>query len=448
MSLFGSLFAGVSGLFAQSQSMSMISDNVSNVNTVSYKGAEAQFSTLVTRSAGVETYSPGGARASTHYRIDKQGLIQASSSATDVAIQGSGFFVVNGLPDGSDEQLYTRAGSFEQDFLGNLRNSAGFFLQGWELDANEDVINVNQLTTVNVRGIQAIAAPTTEMRLGANLDATQAAYAGAYAAGDLADYAASGGVTGVEPHMVRPLLAFDPLGGAHNLQIALLRDPAANTWNVEIYADPTEVEAADHPDGLLATGTITFNGDGTLASTDITPTYPAGALAGAPLGINWLDANGPGDSSITLDLGTIGAADGLTQYASAFNVAFAQQNGAEVGELNAISIDEEGYVIAGFTNGASQKISKLPIATFANPMALDPRTGNVYSQTGASGGFNLRNAGEGGAGTIAPSSLEGANVDLADEFTKMIVTQRAYSANTRIITTADEMLDELIRMSR
>lgn len=129
MSLFGSLFAGVSGLFAQSQSMSMISDNVSNVNTVSYKGAEAQFSTLVTRSAGVETYSPA-ARASTHYRIDKQGLIQASSSATDVAIQGSGFFVVNGLPDGSDEQLYTRAGSFEQDFLGNLRNSAGFFLAG------------------------------------------------------------------------------------------------------------------------------------------------------------------------------------------------------------------------------------------------------------------------------------------------------------------------------
>ena len=105
-------------------------------------------------------------------------------------------------------------------------------------------------------------------------------------------------------------------------------------------------------------------------------------------------------------------------------------------------------MIASFTNGATQKIYKLPIATFANPLALDPRTGNVYAQTTASGEFNLRDAGRGGAGTVSPSSLEGANVDLAEEFTKMIVTQRAYSANARVITTTDEMLDELIRISR
>jgi flagellar hook protein FlgE len=105
-------------------------------------------------------------------------------------------------------------------------------------------------------------------------------------------------------------------------------------------------------------------------------------------------------------------------------------------------------VIASFTNGATQKIYKLPIATFANPLALDPRTGNVYAQTTASGEFNLRDAGRGGAGTVSPSSLEGANVDLAEEFTNMIVTQRAYSANARVITTTDEMLDELIRISR
>jgi flagellar hook protein FlgE len=111
-------------------------------------------------------------------------------------------------------------------------------------------------------------------------------------------------------------------------------------------------------------------------------------------------------------------------------------------------MDEDGYVIARFTNGATQKIYKLPIATFANPLALAPRTGNVYGQTAASGEFNLRDAGYGGAGAVAPSALEAANVDLADEFTKMIVTQRAYSANARVITTADEMLDELIRISR
>ena len=192
---------------------------------------------------------------------------------------------------------------------------------------------------------------------------------------------------------------------------------------------------------------MTFNGDGTLASTDITPTYPA-ATPGAPIGINWLDTDGQDDSSIAFDLGTADSADGLSQFASAYNVAFVQQNGAEVGELSGVSMDQEGYVIATFTNGATQRIYKLPLATFANPLALDPRTGNVFAQTAASGEFNLRDAGAGGAGTVVPSALEAANVDLADEFTKMIVTQRAYSANARIITTADEMLDELIRISR
>ena len=113
-----------------------------------------------------------------------------------------------------------------------------------------------------------------------------------------------------------------------------------------------------------------------------------------------------------------------------------------------MTVDDEGYVVATFSNGATQRIYRLPVATFANPLALDPRTGNVYAQTSGSGEFNLREAGAGGAGTIVPSSLEAANVDLADEFTKMIVTQRAYSANARVITTADQMLDELVHISR
>jgi flagellar hook protein FlgE len=238
---------------------------------------------------------------------------------------------------------------------------------------------------------------------------------------------------------------FDPLGGAHNLNVAFLKDPAVNTWNIEIMADPAEVDAADHPDGLLASGQLTFNGDGSLASSSLTPNYPA-ATPGAPVGIHW--TNGQSDSSVAFDLGTVGAADGVSQFDSDYNVAFVLQNGAEVGELGGVVIDEEGYVVATFTNGATQRIYKLPIATFANPKALDPRTGNVFGQTAASGEYNLRDAGDGGAGSISPSSLEGANVDLADEFTKMIVTQRAYSANARVITTADEMLDELIRISR
>jgi flagellar hook protein FlgE len=148
-----------------------------------------------------------------------------------------------------------------------------------------------------------------------------------------------------------------------------------------------------------------------------------------------------------VDLGTVGETDGLSQFSSPTNVAFVRQNGAAVGELNGVRIDEQGYVIASFTNAEERRLYQLPVVTFANPAALDPRSGNVFAQTDASGEFNLRVAGRGGAGVLAPSSLEAANVDIAEEFTKMIVTQRAYSANAKVINTTDQMLDELIRIT-
>jgi flagellar hook protein FlgE len=442
MSLFGSLFSGVSGLAAQSQSMGMISDNVSNVNTTAYKGAVAQFSNLVTRSSAAAAYTPGGVRAGTLYRIGNQGLIQNSESPTDVALDGRGFFVVNPRPDGSGEQLYTRAGSFRPDFLGNMRNAAGFYLQGWALDAEGGIVDINRLETVNVR-VSGTARATTQIEIGANLDASEAPFLDPYAGGDMAAFH-NGGV-GVEPHFSRAIQVFDSLGSAHNLTLAFLKDPAANTWRVELFGEAGELDAA-HPDGLLAAGQVEFNGNGTLAAIDLTPVLPGGAVAGDPITVDW--ANGAMDNELALDLGVIGEAIGLTQFDSPYSVAYTSQDGAGVGELSGVSIDENGFVIASFTNGQERRIFKLPVATFANPVALDPRSGNVFAQTDGSGTFNLREAGRGGAGKISPSSLEAANVDLADEFTKLIVTQRAYSANARIISTTDEMLDEVIRLKR
>ncbi len=447
MSLFGSLFSGVSGLNAQSQSMGMISDNISNVSTTAYKGATPDFSTLVTRAAGAGKFSPGGVLPTTNYEISRQGLIESSTSATDIAITGPGFFVVSDLTDGTGDQLYTRAGSFKTDFLGNLRNSAGFYLQGWRLDNNDEIIDVNQLDPVNVRLVNGSATATTRVDMGANLDANQDPHTTAYAAGDMAEFHQTDGVTGVRPHFSRSIQIFDSIGRSHNITISYLKDPATATWNIEAYADLADIEAGTHTNGLLASGQISFGGDGSLATNSVTPVHPV-AVAGQPIGIDWLDADGASDSLIEFDLGTIGTTDGLSQFASNFNVVFVNQNGAEVGQLNGVNIDEEGFVIASFSNGELIKLYKLPIATFFNPLALEPRTGNVYSETVTSGAFNLRESGIGGAGSIAPSALEAANVDLADEFTKMIVTQRAYSANARVITTTDEMLDELIRISR
>ncbi len=140
--------------------------------------------------------------------------------------------------------------------------------------------------------------------------------------------------------------------------------------------------------------------------------------------------------------------DGLSQFAGGFNVSFVNQNGSEVGQLNGIAIDEEGLVIASFSNGETQRVFKLPIATFADVSRLEARTGNVYARTQDSSEFNLHEAGAGGAGVIAPSALEAANVDIGEEFTNMIITQRAFAASSRVITTVDDMLDELIRIRR
>jgi len=440
MSLFGSLYSGVSGLGAQSRAMSMISDNVANVNTTAYKGTVAQFANLVTRRDSVTSYSPGGVRSMGALTIGNQGLIQNSNSPTDAAISGAGFFVVNSLGDGQGDQLYTRAGSFTPDFLGNLRTPSGQYLQGWLLDANENVVDINTVETVNVGIVNGLATATDNVQIGANLNADVEAYADPglpYAAGLMAARA-NGGV-GVEPHFSRNVQVYDSLGRPQTLTMGFLKT-APNTWDVEVYAaDTDEIDAAVHVDGLLASGEVTFNGDGSLATND---------FDGLDVPIAWAAGTGAEDSTITFDLGTLGETNGLTQFASPTNVAFVLQNGAEVGELNGVRIDEQGFVIASFTNGEERRLYQLPLATFANPTGLDPRSGNVFAQTERSGEFNLRVAGRGGAGLLAPSALEAANVDLADEFTKMIVTQRAYSANSRVITTTNNMLEELIQISR
>jgi len=416
MSLFGSLFTGVSGLGAQSRAMGIISDNVANVNTTAYKGSQTHFSSLVTGANSARSHAPGGVRASAAQLVDNQGVIQNSGSPTDAAISGGGFFVVNSLRDGTGEQLYTRAGSFNADFAGNLRTPEGFYVQGWALNADEEIVDVNKLETVNVSMVNGLATATTSVSLGANLDADQ-------------DIAAAA------PHFTRTIEVYDSLGRPQNMTVGFTKT-AANEWDVAITSN--DVDTGSHPGGVVANGTITFNGDGSLSA----------AALPDPVSVTWDAASGAEDSSISFDFGQPGGTNGLTQFASPTSVAFVEQNGAEVGELNGVSIDESGYVVASFTNGEQRRLFQLPISTFANPGALSARSGNVFAQTEGSGEFNLKVAGRGGAGRLTPEALETANVDLADEFTKMIVTQRAYSANARVITTTNDMLNELIQISR
>ncbi|MEQ8165528.1 MAG: flagellar hook protein FlgE [Alphaproteobacteria bacterium] len=425
MSLFGAMFSGVSGLNAQSQSLGMISDNISNVNTVGFKATEARFSTLVTQAATDTSYSPGGVEAAPFSLIDKQGLLESSDSATDIAVAGKGFFVVNTRDNSAGQFLFTRAGSFTVDQNGFLKNTGGYFLQGWPTDTAGVPIAANTsiestLSTVNVSGISGVAVATSNVSLGANLPASAP--------------------TGTTEN--NNILIFDSLGVAHNIQITWTKT-GVNAWDYAV-ADPTLANDASVQTATLtagAAGSVTFNGDG----TPNTITNPA-------LAIDFTNppatATGAAAGAITLDLGTAGSADGVTQFSGNFTTSFIQQNGVQFGIFTGVTIGEDGLVTATFDNGETRPIYKVPLATFANPSRLEAKSGNAYAQTDRSGQTLLNFADELDSSRIASGALESSNVDLGEEFTKMVITQQAYSAASRIITTADEMLDELVRIIR
>lgn len=420
MSIFGAMTAGVSGLAAQSQALGMISDNISNVNTVGYKGVNARFSTLVTQAATVSTHTPGGVRSSPLNRIDQQGLLQASSSLTDLAIVGNGFFVVNEASDPGlgNDYLFTRAGSFRADADGNLVNTGGYYLQGWPL-TNGTTLPTNttvlsSLETVNVANLSGTARATTSLELNLNLPSTAATN---------------------DVHSVTVQI-YDALGNAHDLAIDFTKTANPNQWDITVN-DPLLASTgvvSGTTGGVAPQGSIAFDGSGTPSTITLGDITITGWTTGA------------NDSTITPDLGTTGATDGLTQFAGNFAISFTDQDGLRFGAFTGVSVDEAGVVTALFDNGEQLGIYQLPLAMFPNPNGLEPRNGNAFAQTDRSGGLLLLAANTGGAGVVAPSALEASNVDLAEEFTNMIVTQRAYSASARIITTADEMLEELVRI--
>jgi flagellar hook protein FlgE len=752
MSLYGALFAGVGGLKAQGTKIGIISDNIANVNTTGYKATKAAFETLVVNSSANVSYAPGGVIANSVQLVDKQGILTATDAPTDIAMSGAGFFTVNAQPNGSGQPLYTRAGSFRQDELGNFVNAQGYYLQGWPLDREgrlpgapgnlntTSAANLDSLETVNIETQSGVASGTTLIEVGANLNAGEEVHPGSgidigmdinnsvnygiaaadvivpdtlgvgngIVAGDALTIQTGGGLTytytyggyaegndvaagianattatqsflsssvgfsdaemsftiesagqlytfkyqasspnpeegefnnmtnlaaainetsggelsarvengrlyvaprnanesmtfanvfagpygalaggpyapgtppdwinelgltdttvsltprfaslqgladlindsegvtavisnplsdanleiyvddpldevgfydgtdadfttventgsfilefGLSTHpnfnanntatpqaltaganFISPLAAsynaaadgsgtngenmasgdivadfsrnvrvYDALGAGHDLRVSFLKI-GENNWAVEVHSLPESEVITNLVDGQVATGTISFNGDGTLRSLSTGLTEP--------IDISW--TNGAQASSITIDWGTaglpfgtlnaaaIGQTDGLSQFDSAYNVAFVNQNGAPVGELIGVVIDDQGFVIASYSNGETQRLFQLPVADFTNPNGLTAVSGNVYAQSQDSGEVNLRVAGSNGTGTIVSAALESSNVELAEELTDMIVAQRAYQASSKVISTSDELLEELTRL--
>ncbi|MGA0546564.1 flagellar hook protein FlgE [Brevundimonas sp. VNH65] len=484
MSINSALMAGVSGLTSNAAAMAAISQNISNVNTVGYKRVQAEFSTLVNNQQQGVNYSAGGVMASTRNFISQLGQLQRTTNSTDLAIDGQGFFVTTEKAEGldaGDARLFTRAGAFRVDDLGYLRNTAGLYLQGWPVDDDGNVAldpsDLNRLRSINVASVGGAAEATTRAQINANLKSSQAisaeaaaastvpAGAGAYdpAANSMAQYDAVAG-TGVKPDFAISLPVSDSKGGQRTLTLNLLKSAVPNQWYAEIVATPASdvVSGAPLADGQVKTGIIAFTQDGRLDTAamaalgadalfadvaDATLTFGASDAAAPGAGaVNWATDLGIDDQTVTLDLAA--AAGGLTQYDSDSIVQAVITNGTPFGSLIGVEIDEQGFVTANFDNGVSRRIAQVALATFPSTDSLTSISGNAFRVSRDSGTYNLKAAGTGGAGLIAASQLEASTVDLSTEFTGLITTQRAYSASSKIITTADEMLAELINIKR
>jgi flagellar hook protein FlgE len=436
MSLYGAISIGVSGLDANSTALSITSSNIANVNTVGYKADTAQFSSLVDSSAGLGASANAGVVANSSQNFTEQGLLTAQSSATDLAISGQGMFVVtpSTVPAGGTPTNieYTRAGNFAPDASGNLVNAAGNYLLGWQLDSTGNPpTDPSKLGLINVGSLQGQAQPSTTASLQANLQAS-ATVDSTYAVGDMT----AGTVT---PDFQRTIDVFDSQGGTQPLQMSFVKT-GANTWAYEItYEGSAANISSANP---ITTGSMSFNSDGTLANANTS----GPATGNINVTIPWAAASGLTPQTLSLNMGTVGTASGFTQFDAPSALASSTVDGAPFGSVTGVSIGKDGVVTAQFSNGLSKKVFEIPVATFPNVDGLAEQNGNAYIATSESGTPVLNAAKTGSAGSIMSGDLENSTVDLATEFTNLITTQRAYSASSRIVTTASQMLDQLMQM--
>jgi flagellar hook protein FlgE len=425
MSLSGALSSAISALAAQSSALSMISDNISNVNTTGYKTTSAMFNDLVTASSSSSAYSAGGVSVSGFANITQQGLLAATTTTTNVAIQGAGFFVTtDALGNGST--FYTRNGAFAPDASGFLVNN-GFYLEGWRTDSSGNIVgsqSASNLQPVNTQVATTSAAPSTKTSIAANLPSDAAA-----------------GAT-----FTSSMTIYDSLGNPASIQITWTKDPTATNQWTATFADPTSTTDTSTPIGTIGTAnnplTITFNSDGSLATPTTAPTISV---------TGWTD--GAADSNVALNLGTPGKTDGLTQNASgetspSVNVRSIVPDGFAFGTLSGISIGKNGMVNATYSNGNTIPIYQLAVATFPAPNSLNAHSGGMYSATIDSGNANLQTSGTNGAGIIFGSELESSTTDTSGQFSNMISAQQAYSAASQVVTTVNKMFDTLISAMR
>ena len=452
MSISSSLNAGVAGLAANSTRLATISDNIANSGTYGYKRATADFESMVlTQARSSGTYSAGGVRASSGRLIDQRGSLIGTSNAMDIAISGRGFLPVantSALANGLGDQplTMTSTGSFHTDKDGVLRTDSGLVLLGWAALA-DGTIPVNARDTVTglqpvvINANQTAGDPTTAMNWGINLPASETA--------DTA-----GGKT-----LTSSIEYFGNLGNSNTLQVSFTPtipaagSPNSNQWTMKITDSATTTDPYGLGVGVVGQYTLDFDNTGTNGGTLSNVTTIQGPAWDSTEGtLNFTNATNfalaDGLQDITITIGKQGDTNGLTQLASDFAPTSISKDGSPVGNLTSVEIDENGFIKATYDTGFIRTVYQVPLVDVANINGLTALDNQTFQVSSTSGSFYLWDAGDGPTGAVEGYAREGSAVDVAQELTNLIQTQRAYSSNAKVIQTVDEMLQETTNIKR
>jgi len=495
MSLYSSMNTALSGMSAQSRALGHISDNVANSQTTGFKRTDTNFVSYISESNS-EVHRPGTVLARPDFTNQVQGTIEQVENPLAMAISGQGFFTA-ALPVGSNSDgtktfdprnFYTRAGDFNRDREGYMVNGSGYVLQGWPV--TDGVVDKTQLTPIQVKEDVFTPTPTQELDFTGNLSAggttnqstsiqvidtlgrsraLQLTFAPTTATNDNTWTLSINAPAATTPALGTIKVAFgkDPVDWAPSKAYAVgdtissdnkvyratvagtsaptgtgpaTTTPAADggvTWVYERDAPPSQ------PDGTLAE---LFGGTGTLNGTAAT----VGAVS--PATVTFEADFGQGLQTMVLNLGNFGVSGGLTQFASngasGLSVNSFEQDGIPLGSFSSVTTQKNGDVRINYDNGQSRIVARVPVTVFKDADRLEHLDGQAFLRTTESGEARVVEAGEDGAGLFSTRAVERSNVDIATEFSKLILAQRAYSANTKIVTTVDELLQETLNMRR
>jgi len=414
--MFTSFSTALSALSAHATGIDVVGNNLANLNTPGFKASVVSFYDLVTQSLGAglgETQVGFGVARPNTIRQFSQGAIKSSSGDLDVAIQGDGFLVVR---EKSGATLYSRGGNLQVDKDGNLLTSTGQRVQGWT--ALNGALNTNSPPADIVIPVGSIKAPVPTSRFSFDLNLNASA-----AAGPPPDTFSSA------------IEVFDSLGQSHVVTVTFTKSATANAWDYAVSFPASDVTSPVAP----VTGTLTFNSAGQMVDPPAAGPFPALNVTGL--------ANGASDLLLNWQLYN-GQTPRLTQYSQPSAVSANQQDGAATAQLVRVGIGNGGVVLAQFSNGVQSAVGQLAMASIRNPESLLAVGNNSYALSARSALPAVGVPGTGGRGNVAGGAIEHSTVDIAREFTNLIVLQRGYQANAKVITTVDELSQETINLKR